>query len=571
MARRISTRKRATGPLRPRPSARAARCPSARRACTPAPRRLRPRRPPAPAARARRRAAPASAPPRRCAAPAAIAPRRRARGQTGAPPRRQSSHSPHGSIGPASTRRSDQPAAPRAGGDHAADRGHALRGVLRRPRPRARRHRRQRRCGAPRSPAAAPRPRRPAPARPAYRSPSTRPPHRRRTPSRLPVDARLLESFFIDIDRLRRDRNRARLAARRRGGGGWLGRRGRRRRLGGGRVHEAARSGRPYRERALASAATRSSYGIMPARVTRGVAAPQLDPAQTAGRVAAPHGPDRLAHRPPDPAAPLARDPRRLRPRLPGRAGRRLDGSPRSSLNLGFPLGEATARYVEENRRRLLAGTPATIRPAAPGHASTSTAPPAGAIGEPLADDAEFLTMIGRCDQVGPVLGAFAADCIPILFAEPGGASRRGLRTAGWRGAPWPAWRATSSAAWSSAGREGRAACASRSGRLPHRPRAASRSAPRWWPSSAPRSASYRGWSSPGRPRTTSNRVATRAILEEAGVSPEHIDDQAAVHALGTGRFFSYRRDGIAGGVHMAFIRMVQSGCRLSRRPPSSG
>ena len=38
-------------------------------------------------------------------------------------------------------------------------------------------------------------------------------------------------------------------------------------------------------------------------------------------------------------------------------------------------------------------------------------------VGESVGDDATFDGLV--CDRVGPVLAAFAADCIPILFAEP--------------------------------------------------------------------------------------------------------------------------------------------------------
>ena len=50
-------------------------------------------------------------------------------------------------------------------------------------------------------------------------------------------------------------------------------------------------------------------------------------------------------------------------------------------------------------------------------------------------------------------------------------------------------------------------------------------------------------------------RVATRSVLERAGVRPEHIDDKPPCTRCDE-RFFSYRRDGKDGGVHMAFIAM---------------
>jgi copper oxidase (laccase) domain-containing protein len=52
-------------------------------------------------------------------------------------------------------------------------------------------------------------------------------------------------------------------------------------------------------------------------------------------------------------------------------------------------------------------------------------------------------------------------------------------------------------------------------------------------------------------------RVATRALLERrSGVRAEHIDDRPPCTRCEARRFFSYRRDGKDGGMHMAFIAM---------------
>ena len=51
-------------------------------------------------------------------------------------------------------------------------------------------------------------------------------------------------------------------------------------------------------------------------------------------------------------------------------------------------------------------------------------------------------------------------------------------------------------------------------------------------------------------------RVASRTVLERAGVRPEQIDDKPPCTKCEADRFFSYRRDGREGGVHMAFIAM---------------
>ena len=52
-------------------------------------------------------------------------------------------------------------------------------------------------------------------------------------------------------------------------------------------------------------------------------------------------------------------------------------------------------------------------------------------------------------------------------------------------------------------------------------------------------------------------RVATRTILERAGVAPDHIDDRPPCTRCEPERFFSYRRDDRAGGIHMSFIGLV--------------
>jgi polyphenol oxidase len=54
-------------------------------------------------------------------------------------------------------------------------------------------------------------------------------------------------------------------------------------------------------------------------------------------------------------------------------------------------------------------------------------------------------------------------------------------------------------------------------------------------------------------------RVANRAVLEEAQVQPAHIDDQPPCTRCNPERFFSYRRDGKDGGVHMGFIGLAHS------------
>src|SRR4051812_47957359 len=99
---------------------------------------------------------------------------------------------------------------------------------------------------------------------------------------------------------------------------------------------------------------------------------------------------------------------------------------PRASLNLGVRWGDDRER-VEVNRRRLAehAGyDPAELQVTRHVHGTE-----VWTVGEPLTDGFDGLV----CDRPGPVLGAFAADCIPILFAEPD-ARVCGAAHAGWRG-----------------------------------------------------------------------------------------------------------------------------------------
>jgi YfiH family protein len=217
----------------------------------------------------------------------------------------------------------------------------------------------------------------------------------------------------------------------------------------------------------------------------------------------------------------------------------------RSSLNLGVRWGDDEAN-VETNRRLLAehAGyDPAQLQVTRHVHGTN-----VWRVGEPLPADAEFDGLV--CDRVGPVLGAFAADCIPIVFADPI-ARVCGAAHAGWRGTVAGVARNV----------------VARMGELGARP-AELRVA--LGPSIGPECfevgpevvAEFRAafGELPGmvvagpRKDHIDLRVATRAVLERAGVRPEHIDDRPPCTRCEPERFFSYRRDGRDGGVHMAFI-----------------
>jgi len=150
------------------------------------------------------------------------------------------------------------------------------------------------------------------------------------------------------------------------------------------------------------------------------------------------------------------------------------------------------------------------------------------------------------------VLGAFAADCIPLLFAD---AEARviGAAHAGWRGTVG-------------------GVAANVVARMVERGARADRIRVALGPSIGPCCfevgpevvAPFRaafgeraGLVVPGPAKDHIDlRVATRAVLERAGVRPEHVDAAPPCTKCEADRFFSYRRDGQAGGVHMAFITL---------------
>ncbi|HLU64914.1 MAG TPA: peptidoglycan editing factor PgeF [Kofleriaceae bacterium] len=229
---------------------------------------------------------------------------------------------------------------------------------------------------------------------------------------------------------------------------------------------------------------------------------------------------------------------------FPERTGGVSSGA-RASLNLGVRWGD-DPDHVEENRRLLArhAGYPPEALVATRHVHGTRV----WRVGEPLPDPAEFDGLV--CDRPGPVLGAFAADCIPIVFADPV-ARVCGAAHAGWRGtvagvAPNVVARMIEAGA--SAG-EIRVALGPSIGPCcfevgPEVVDAFSRALP-----------GVEGIAVDGpRKQHVDLRRATRALLERAGVKPEHIDDRPPCTRCEPDRFFSYRRDGKGGGVHMGFI-----------------
>src|SRR5215475_15647496 len=100
----------------------------------------------------------------------------------------------------------------------------------------------------------------------------------------------------------------------------------------------------------------------------------------------------------------------------------------RSSLNLGYRWGDDAAN-VAENRRRVAEAAGFDLgRLQVTKHVHGTRV---WVVGDPAPDPPEFDVLVG--DRPGDVLGAFAADCIPILFADPV-ARVVAAAHAGWRG-----------------------------------------------------------------------------------------------------------------------------------------
>jgi YfiH family protein len=219
----------------------------------------------------------------------------------------------------------------------------------------------------------------------------------------------------------------------------------------------------------------------------------------------------------------------------------------RSSLNLGLRWGDDRAA-VEENRRLLArhAGyNPDELQLMRHVHGTA-----VWRVGEPTPDPAEFDGLV--CDRPGPVLGAFAADCIPLLFAD---AEARviGAAHAGWRGtvggvaanviARMVELGARADRVRVALGPSIGACCFEVGPEVVEQFRAAFGDVP--------------GMVVAGPNKDHIDlRVATRTVLERAGVAREHVDDRPPCTRCEGERFFSYRRDGKDGGVHMAFIAM---------------
>lgn len=217
----------------------------------------------------------------------------------------------------------------------------------------------------------------------------------------------------------------------------------------------------------------------------------------------------------------------------------------RSSLNLGRRWGDDAAA-VDRNRRLLAEHAGFDIdKLVATRHVHGTSV---WRVGEPLADSAEFDGLVS--DAPGVVLGAFAADCVPIVFADPD-ARVCGACHAGWRGT-------VAGVARNVVARMeelGASPAAIRVALGPCIGPCCFEVGPEVVAEFEAAFPGADGIVVPGpRKQHVDLRRALRRQLEAAGVTPVHIDDRPPCTRCESERFFSYRRDGREGGVHMGFI-----------------
>lgn len=233
---------------------------------------------------------------------------------------------------------------------------------------------------------------------------------------------------------------------------------------------------------------------------------------------------------------------------FPTRSGGLSQGL-RSSLNLGYRWGDERGR-VDENRRLLADHVGFAIDELVVTKHVHGTR--VWRVGDELPDPAEFDGLVS--DRVGAILGAFAADCIPVLFAAPA-ARVCGACHAGWRGT------------LGGVGREvicrmvdlGAAAGDIRVALGPSIGPCCFEVGPEVVTAFKSALPGVDGLVVAGpRKDHIDLRRAMRTILEPCGIRPEHIDDQPPCTRCDEERFYSYRRDGKAGGVHMGFIGLSE-------------
>ncbi len=221
----------------------------------------------------------------------------------------------------------------------------------------------------------------------------------------------------------------------------------------------------------------------------------------------------------------------------------------RASLNLGYRWGDDPENVIE-NRRRVatVAGYDAERLQVTKHVHGTDV----WVVGDELAEGAEFDGLVSN--RAGDTLGAFAADCIPIVFVDPV-ARVVGAAHAGWRG--------TVNGVAPNVVRvmEERMGARAEDVRVALGPSigvCCFEVGPEVVEAFRARFGELPGLVVAGPSKEHVDlRVATRALLEGCGVKPEHIDDGPPCTRCDPDRFFSFRRDGIEGGVHMGFVGIV--------------
>ncbi|HVV83739.1 MAG TPA: peptidoglycan editing factor PgeF [Kofleriaceae bacterium] len=229
---------------------------------------------------------------------------------------------------------------------------------------------------------------------------------------------------------------------------------------------------------------------------------------------------------------------------FPERTGGVSEG-PRASLNLGYRWGDDQAK-VAENRRRVAAAAgydPEQLQVTKHVHGTR-----VWRVGEPWPEPPEFDGLV--CDRPGPVLGAFAADCVPILFADPV-ARVCGAAHAGWRGT-------VAGVAERVVERMVEAGARAADVRVALGPSIGPccfEVGPEVVDAFRARMGDAPGLVVRGpRKDHIDLRVALAWSLAQAGVARAHVDAAPPCTRCNPERFFSYRRDGVEGGVHMGFI-----------------
>lgn len=232
---------------------------------------------------------------------------------------------------------------------------------------------------------------------------------------------------------------------------------------------------------------------------------------------------------------------------FPERTGGVSTGA-RASLNLGKRWGD-DPDLVDRNRALVAAhaGFPAEALQMMRHVHGTGV----WRVGEPLPEPAEFDGLV--TDQVGPVLTTFAADCVPLLFADPV-ARVCGSAHAGWRGTvAGVAVRVIERMA-----ELGSRAADVRVALGPSIGPCCFEVGPEVVAAFRERFGDAPGLVVAGPHKDHVDlRVALTAGLVAAGVARDHIDAAPPCTRCEAERFYSYRRDGQAGGIHMGYIGLV--------------